>query len=67
MVAETKCTLCNLTQKARQYGVVLDVKWIAGSCNPADRYTTCHGYRKWTETADLRTLASPVQTQAKNN
>ncbi|MFL0278099.1 hypothetical protein [Mycobacterium sp. SMC-19] len=39
-----------LRDYARRLGVVLHVEWIPGSENPADEYTVCSGYVKWTET-----------------
>lgn len=36
-----------LTEMARRANIELHVKWIAGSTNPADRWTTASGYQKY--------------------
>jgi hypothetical protein len=36
----------SLKRYADKLGVVLNVSWVCGAENPADRYTTCDGYQK---------------------
>lgn len=48
-----------LAYAAQRLGVVLNVNWIQGTENPADKFTTCAGFKKWQDT-DLASLAKPV-------
>lgn len=44
-----------LDEIAKRYNVLLNVEWISGGNNPADEFTICTGYQKWSET-DLSQL-----------
>lgn len=46
-----------LSDAARKFNIELSIQWIAGTSNPADRWTTAAGFKKWSET-DLRSLAT---------
>jgi hypothetical protein len=48
-----------LTQLARKHDIELYVEWIAGSTNPADALTICHGFQKYDVAATAQT-AEPV-------
>lgn len=48
-----------LSTLARKYGIVLEVVWIPGTENPADKYTVCSGYKKWQDN-NLAALASKI-------
>lgn len=48
-----------LGSDARRFGIDLDMQWISGVSNPADRWTTAGGYKKWSDN-DLAALARPV-------
>lgn len=48
-----------LTQKAKKHNIDLYVEWIAGTENPADKWTTADGYKKWNEN-DLQSLAKQL-------
>ena len=45
---------------AQKLGIVLDVQWVPGTKNPADAFTICDGYKKWSDN-DLAVLAVPVE------
>lgn len=45
-----------LTQKSRKYGIKLNVEWIPGTENPADKWTVASGFMKWQDN-DLTALA----------
>ncbi len=56
--------LCSLSGKAkiiaedaRRLNVALELEWIPGSTNPADKFTTCGGFKKWND-SNLAELAS---------
>lgn len=58
--------LCSLAGKAsilatdaRRFNIELNVNWIPGESNPADKWTTASGFKKWSNN-DLAALASPV-------
>ena len=38
-----------LTYLANKYGVGLNVSWISGQENPADAFTICSGFQKYTD------------------
>jgi hypothetical protein len=48
-----------LASDARMFGIVLEMQWIPGKQNPADRYSRCQGVRRWDE-QPLALLARPV-------
>lgn len=48
-----------LRNYAKKLGIPLNVQWVSGLKNPADAYTICDGFMKYTET-DLSLLAVPV-------
>lgn len=48
-----------LGSDARRFGIDLDIQWISGASNPADRWTTASGFKKWSDN-DLVALARPV-------
>jgi hypothetical protein len=41
------------------FGIVLEMQWIPGKQNPADRYSRCQGFKRWDE-QPLAPLARPV-------
>mgnify|MGYP000293584180 CR=1 FL=1 len=45
-----------LASDARRFGIELEMVWIPGAENPADAYTVCGGFKKYSDT-DLATLA----------
>lgn len=52
-----------LIYEAEKANVLLDISWIPGSRNPADRYTVCRGYLRWDEN-DLAALARSTEAEA---
>lgn len=52
-----------LTQKCRKYGIKLNVTWIPGVSNPADKWTTASGYKKYQDN-DLTALAIKIEKGA---
>lgn len=61
--------LCTLTGKAailasdaRRFNIELHLEWIPGTTNPADRWTTASGFRKWND-GPLGELATPVESK----
>jgi hypothetical protein len=48
-----------LASDAQRFGVVLEMEWIPGVQNPADRYSRCRGFKRWDEQS-LASLAHPV-------
>jgi hypothetical protein len=48
-----------LASDARMFGIVLEMQWIPGKQNPADRYSRCQGFKRWDE-QPLAPLARPV-------
>lgn len=51
-----------LTQAARKYNIKLDVEWIPGISNPADKWTTATGYKKWQDN-DLTKLCEEYKIE----
>lgn len=49
-----------LTLLAKKYNIKLDVKWVKGVDNLADKWTTTSGYKKWSDN-DLSSLAQPLK------
>ena len=49
-----------LTVLARKYNIKLNVQWIPGKDNPADKWTIANGYKKWQDN-DLKALAIPIK------
>lgn len=49
-----------LAYAAQRLGVVLNVVWVKGTENPADKFTTCAGFKKWQDN-DLAALAKPIE------
>jgi len=45
-----------LAKDAQRLGIDLEIRWVRGSRNPADRLTTERGYQRWQD-ADLPSLA----------
>lgn len=52
-----------LSVLARKYNIKLNVEWISGKENPADKWTTENGFKKWQDN-NLKDLAMPI---SKNN
>ena len=52
-----------LTKAADKFGIALDVQWIPGNENPADQYTVCAGFKKWSDN-DLGSLAEVIAPAA---
>lgn len=48
-----------LSFQAQKLGVVLDVQHVSGKENPADYFTTCSGFKKWSDN-NLLNLAKKV-------
>lgn len=51
-----------LASDARRFGVDLRMEWIPGTENPADRWTTANGFKKWSDNA-LSDLIRPVHAE----
>lgn len=49
-----------LTILAKKYNIQLNVQWISGKSNPADRYTVERGFQKWSDN-DLSVLGHPLE------
>jgi hypothetical protein len=49
-----------LTLLARKHNIDLDVRWIRGVDNPADKWTTASGYKKWQDNK-LTSLVEPIE------
>lgn len=60
------CTLAGkasvLASDARKFNIDLVMEWIAGITNPADKWTTANGYKKWND-EPLAGLAVEVQKE----
>lgn len=52
-----------LASDARRFNVEINMEWIPGATNPADRWTTESGFRKYSDT-DLASLAHPIEQLA---
>lgn len=48
-----------LAEMANKYGVLLEVRYVKGTSNPADYYTTCKGFQKYSE-YNIKSLAEVV-------
>lgn len=63
--AQWLCTLAGkasiLASDARRLNVDLVMNWIPGTSNPADRWTTASGFKRWNEALPV---ANPVQELA---
>lgn len=46
-----------LTQLAKKHNIRLDVRWIPGKENPADKWTVSSGFKKWSDN-DLTKIAT---------
>jgi hypothetical protein len=61
--AQWLCSLAGkaaiLASDARRFNIDLNVEWIPGIENPADKWTTASGYKKWSEN-NLASLASKL-------
>lgn len=55
-----------LKAAAEKYNVLLNVEWIPGSENPADKYTVGSGYANWKD-SNVKDLAQPVDSFKENN
>lgn len=53
-----------LAEAARRCNVILTVEHVAGTSNPADRWTTASGYQKWSD-CDLATLVDGAEKPVK--
>ena len=51
-----------LTQISKKYDIDLNVEWIPGTDNPADKWTVSSGYKKWSDN-DIASLAKPVDLE----
>lgn len=49
-----------LSEAARRFNIKLNVEWISGRANPADKWTTESGFKKWSD----NNLASLVGSQS---
>lgn len=50
-----------LTWLAKKYGIDLNVEWIRGENNPADKWTTESGYKNWRDSIeDLKKTIQPI-------
>lgn len=48
-----------LTEQAQKFGLLLDVVWVSGKRNPADKWTVAQGYKKWSDN-DLKSVIIAV-------
>lgn len=48
-----------LTKNAKKFGVILNINWVSGVNNPADKYTICDGFKKWSDN-NLEALANRI-------
>lgn len=53
-----------LTQMAKNYNLRLNVTWIPGTENPADKWTVSAGYKRWNTIPDFTALLQPVKNIA---
>ncbi len=51
-----------LATDARRFNIELNMNWVSGTSNPADRLTTASGYKKWSDN-DLVALAKPISDE----
>jgi len=52
-----------LTHQARKFNIKLNVEWLPGTINPADKWTTSSGFKKWSQN-NLAAMAKPYINQS---